>query len=255
MIFQHGFPDHEISFNDFQIPVFAKSHTVLTPSLRGYPPSSVPPNVSDYTLDFYVSDMLAILDHEKADKVTLVGHDIGGAVSQSFALQHANRVEALILMNSPIFPVFNPLVNFDKEEQEYARYTIPYYTYEAGQPKNISTLVKNIRNDTYRAEISQYFEDSPIEGMLAFYKTTYPGPPYGKNVTFNETSVQRVPSMMLWGENDPFFSPKMLDGMEKWFEKGMRLVTIPGAGHWVHRDKWQRANEEIWSFLKMAKKI
>ncbi|KAF2794505.1 putative hydrolase [Melanomma pulvis-pyrius CBS 109.77] len=254
LIFQHGFPDRETTFNDFQIPVFAKSHTVLTPTLRGYPPSSVPPNVEDYAVEHFTSDLLAILDHERASNVTLVGHDIGGAVAQNFALNHTERVKALVMVNTPVVPVFLPLISFHKEEQDYARYTIPYYSYEPGQPKNISLLVKNIRNATYRSEIANYLQQSPIDGMLHFYDLNYPGPPYGVNFSI-QGFVQKVPSLLIWGEEDPYFSPKLLDGLQKWFENGIRLVTVPEAGHWVYRDQWKRFNREIWSFLRITREI
>ena len=219
--------------------------------MRGYPPSSVPPNSSDYTPDPFVSDLLAIYSHENISTATLIGHDIGGAVVQYFALNHAEKVDALIMINTPVIPVFLPLIEFDEEEQDYASYTIPYYTYKPGQPKNISTLTQHIHNVTYKAEISQYLEESPIDGMLHFYNENYPGPPYGQNLSVAGLA-QKVPSMLLWGEEDEYFSPKFLNGLEGWFKKGIRLVTVPGAGHWVFRDKWERSNKEIQSFLNIA---
>ncbi|KAF2123235.1 putative hydrolase [Lophiotrema nucula] len=257
LIFQHGFPDRETTWNDFQVPLFSKHYTVITPTLRGFPPSAIPPNVADYTFANYTSDLLAILDHENAPSATLIGHDFGGGIVQSFSHTYPDKVAALIVVNAPILPTFISLIEYDKEEQEYAKYTIPYYTYEPGQPKNISKLVEWIRNDTYRAEIAAYLDSSPIYGMLDFYKNNYPGPPYGQNLTAalnitKESWTQKVPSMLLWGEEDPYFSPKLIDGLEGWFEFGLRLVTVPRAGHWVFRDQWQRANEEIWSFLRIA---
>jgi len=154
----------------------------------------------------------------------------------------------MIVINAPIIPVFLPLIEFDAEEQYYARYTIPYYTYEPPQPKNVSRLVEHIRNETYRDEIAAYLEASPITGMLNFYKNNYPGPPYGRNVS-TEGWVQKVPTLLLWGEEDPYFSPKLLDGLIGWFDEGIRLVTVPGAGHWAFRDKWFAVDLEIWSFL------
>jgi len=54
----------------------------------------------------------------------------------------------------------------------------------------------------------------------------------------------------LWGTEDEYFSPKTIDGVEGWFEEGVRLVTVPGAGHWVFRDEPGRSNREIESFLR-----
>ncbi|KAI8936745.1 hypothetical protein NX059_007132 [Plenodomus lindquistii] len=250
LILQHGFPDRETTFNDFQVGEFAKQYTVITPTLRGYPPSSISPNSSDYTTQNLASDLLTVLDNENATTATLVGHDVGGAVVQTFSLLHPSRVHALILMNTPPLPTFGTLLERDKDVQAYAEYTIPYFSYVPGNPKNISTITSGIRNATYRAETAAYLEASPIQGMLWFYNENYPAPPYGRNVSFDATYVQRVPSMLLWGTEDPYFSPRIIDGLQGWFGEGLRLVTVPGAGHWVYRDAWEKSNREIWSFLR-----
>ncbi|KAF2430898.1 alpha/beta-hydrolase [Tothia fuscella] len=178
MVLQHGFPDNFHTWDTFQVPFFAQSYTVLTPLLRGYPPSSVPPLAEAYTPETMVSDLLAILEHEGAQIATLVGHDVGGGVVHYFSAAHADRVHALILINTVQLPIFLHLIEFNKGQQEMSEYTIVFEAYQVGQPKNISSLVKVIHNDTYKAETAQYLIDSPIDGMLHLYNKNYPGPLY-----------------------------------------------------------------------------
>ncbi|KAK3055088.1 hypothetical protein LTS18_011874, partial [Coniosporium uncinatum] len=106
---------------------FSSHYTVLTPTLRGYPPSDVPRNVTDYTREHMISDLLAILDHEQASSVVLIGHDVGGGVARFFTFAYPNRVEALFMINTPFLPLFLKLIEFDPAQQEMARYTIPYF--------------------------------------------------------------------------------------------------------------------------------
>ncbi|KAJ4984799.1 hypothetical protein SVAN01_09672 [Stagonosporopsis vannaccii] len=255
LLFQHGFPDRETTWNDYQIPAFSRHYNILTPTLRGFPPSDVPPNAANYTADALASDMLAILDKEKVKKIVLIGHDFGGGLGQGFTLANPDRVSAFIILNAAIFPIFGPLLASDPEAQEYARYTIPYYSYVPGQPKNISTMVQNIRDPEYRAEIASYLDRSPIDGMMNLYRSNYPGPPYGGNLSAiftRETWTQQIPVMLVWGEEEEYFSPKSLNGVQGWFKYGLRLVTVPKAGHWAFRDQWKRVNEEIRSFLAVA---
>ena len=257
ILFQHGFPDQETTWNDYQIPVFSRHYNIITPTLRGFPPSDIPPDTSDYTGTAYATDMLAILNQENVTSVYLIGHDFGGGLVQGFSQAFPDRVKALIIINAPIMPTFLPLLSYDAEAQEYARYTIPYYSYVPGQPKNIPTIVKTIRDPVYRRKIADYLDRSPIHGMLNFYKNNYPGPTYGQDLTTalnmtKETWTQRVPTMVLWGEEDDYFSPKTIDGLLGWFQLGVRLVTVPKSGHWPFRDQWKRSNQEILSFLAIA---
>lgn len=68
---QHGFPDRETTFEDFQVLFGKVVHNFITPTLRGYPPSSVPPNQEDYSIALLLSDLVAILENKDANKVTL----------------------------------------------------------------------------------------------------------------------------------------------------------------------------------------
>jgi pimeloyl-ACP methyl ester carboxylesterase len=41
---------------------------------------------------------------------------------------------------------------------------------------------------------------------------------------------------MFHGLNDVALLPGALNDTWKWLEKDLTLVTVPGAGHWVHHD-------------------
>ncbi|KAK6197743.1 hypothetical protein LQW54_010581 [Pestalotiopsis sp. IQ-011] len=126
LMFQHGFSDRESNWNDYQIDVFSKSYRVITPTLRGYPPSDVPSGHSNHSSQLMVSDLAAILDSESIDRAILVGHDVGGVVTQIFAYAFPERVTALVLTNTPFIPTFIPLVKFDQEQQNMSHYTLEY---------------------------------------------------------------------------------------------------------------------------------
>lgn len=51
-----------------------------------------------YTLDQYAADVIGLLDHLRIDRVTFAGHSMGGGVGYLLALDHASRLDRLILM-------------------------------------------------------------------------------------------------------------------------------------------------------------
>jgi pimeloyl-ACP methyl ester carboxylesterase len=61
---------------------------VVTPTLRGDPPRSVPKNREAYGLPVVAEDIRALLDHFNAETAIVAGHDWGGVVAQAFALAY-----------------------------------------------------------------------------------------------------------------------------------------------------------------------
>uniref|UniRef100_A0A8H7NHA0 AB hydrolase-1 domain-containing protein n=1 Tax=Bionectria ochroleuca TaxID=29856 RepID=A0A8H7NHA0_BIOOC len=248
LVLLHGFPDNANTFSK-QAAYFAKSHRVVCPTLRGYPPSDIP-EVGDtsYALSTVIGDIIAILDHFSANKAIVGGHDFGGTAIQLLALLHPERVEGLIIINSPIIPRMYDLVNHDQDQQAMSPYTIQYIQHQPGNEKNVDFVVRTIRDAAYREEVRKYLNDSPIEGMFAYYKQNYPGPPYGQ-VVDTSTMLYQVPTLIIWGLEDEYFSLKMLDGIPNHFKDSVRLVTLPGTGHWSFREQAGRVNAEISSWL------
>src|SRR4029453_7765057 len=80
------------------MPLLAERYTVIAPDLLGHGESAKPRG--DYSLGAYASgvrDLLAVLGHER---VTVVGHSLGGGIAMQFAYQFPERVERLVLVSS-----------------------------------------------------------------------------------------------------------------------------------------------------------
>jgi len=79
----------------------ANRHSVLLYDLRGHGLSEQPP--TGYTLDDMALDLAAILDEVgESRRVTLVGNSFGGLVALWFARRFPDRVDSLVLVESPL---------------------------------------------------------------------------------------------------------------------------------------------------------
>jgi pimeloyl-ACP methyl ester carboxylesterase len=248
LLFLHGFPDTALTWIE-QILDFARDHLVIVPTLRGYPPSSVPLDDDAYQIPVLAEDVSAVLDDLGLETAVIVGHDWGGVVLQAFALIHPDRVEGMVLLNSTVLQNFVNLVHTDPEQQEISRYTHAYTAYDEGDDKNIDFVVRNIRDPEWRREVADYLERSPLTGMLRYYKVAYPNPPYAEQTGDQSFFVYRVPTLIVWGLDDEYFSRKSLNDLWDWFTESYRFVSVPGAGHWVFRDEPETVNREIRSWL------
>lgn len=87
-------------------PMLAKSHTVYLVQVNGFGGDRPGANLKPGVLDGIVADLNSYLTREKAGKVRLVGHSMGGLASLMFARAHPQRVDRVMVVDAlPYFPV------------------------------------------------------------------------------------------------------------------------------------------------------
>lgn len=96
VVLLHGWPQHWWSWRRVIEPL-ARSHRVLAPDLRGWGWSDAPPG--DYAKRTFAADVLALLDAEGLDRVSVIGHDWGGYTAFLLAFEHPERVERLVALD------------------------------------------------------------------------------------------------------------------------------------------------------------
>ena len=77
----HGIGDNSETWNEV-IPHLAKNYTVIAPDLLGHGRSDKPR--ADYSVAAYANGMRDLLSVLGIEKVTVVGHSLGGGVAMQF---------------------------------------------------------------------------------------------------------------------------------------------------------------------------
>lgn len=73
-------------------------HRVVLPDLFGHGDSAKP--FGDYSISAHAAALRDLLDHLDIDRVTLVGHSLGGGIAMQFFYLFPERVERLVLVSS-----------------------------------------------------------------------------------------------------------------------------------------------------------
>jgi pimeloyl-ACP methyl ester carboxylesterase len=228
----HGFPDFWYSWRD-QMPALAEHFQVVAIDQRGYNKSDQPKAVDEYTIEKLVADVDAVVKHFKKDKAVIVGHDWGGAVAWGYAMAHPDRIDRLIVLNCP-HPkgIARELANNPQQEKN-SQYAREFQKEDAASKLKPELLAFWVKEPDARKEYVEAVKRSSIEGMLNYYKANYPKPPYKDDRKFPPV---KCPVLMIHGLEDPYLLPGALNDSWKWIEKDLTLVTVPKAGHFVHRD-------------------
>jgi pimeloyl-ACP methyl ester carboxylesterase len=95
----HGWRDNAATF-DRLAPELAPTLRVIAPDLPGHGRSSPRHRDGTYEIWSYVEDVLALLDLLALERVTLLGHSMGGAVACLFAAAFPEHVARLVLLDS-----------------------------------------------------------------------------------------------------------------------------------------------------------
>jgi pimeloyl-ACP methyl ester carboxylesterase len=215
------------------MPALAEHFHVVAIDQRGYNQSDQPKGVENYTIDKLVEDVNAVLKHFKQEKAVIVGHDWGGLVAWTFAMMHPEKTDRLIILNLPHPKGLLRELATNPEQQKNSQYARNFQEADAASKLTPEFLVFWVKEPEARKFYLEALRRSSMEGMLNYYKANYPRQPYKEERTFPPVKCS---VLMIHGLEDPYLLPGALNDTWKWLEKDLTLVTIPKAGHFVHRD-------------------
>lgn len=105
--------------HDYFRPYFdrlSETHTIVYDDHFGNGQSDTPDDYSEMTFDRLTSDAAALMTLLGHDTFTLIGHSYRGFIAQAFAINHGDRLDGLVLMNTvPAFD-YQPSVSGSDEQ-------------------------------------------------------------------------------------------------------------------------------------------
>lgn len=97
VLFVHGILGSQRQWTHL-VDVMDDDHRVVAPDLFGHGESAKP--MGDYSLSAHAATLRDLLDHLGIERVTLVGHSLGGGIAMQFFYLFPDRVERLVLVAS-----------------------------------------------------------------------------------------------------------------------------------------------------------
>lgn len=97
VLFIHGILGSQRQFEHL-VDTMDDDHRVVLPDLFGHGDSAKP--LGDYSLSAHAAAMRDLLDHLGVERVTLVGHSLGGGIAMQFFYLFPERVKRLVLVSS-----------------------------------------------------------------------------------------------------------------------------------------------------------
>jgi pimeloyl-ACP methyl ester carboxylesterase len=238
---------------DAVAPRLAPKHTVVAPDLLGHGESAKPRG--DYSLGAYASgvrDLLAVLGHER---VTVVGHSLGGGIAMQFAYQFPERCERLVLVGSGgLGKEVSPLLRaLSAPGAEYLLALLLARRLHGIASRVGSTVGRlGVRGDQLMTELwNSYTRLTDSRAQRAFFHTIRSViDPAGQRVSARDRLylAADVPTLIVWGDRDSVI-PVEHAHVAHDLIPGSRLEIFPGCGHFVPIEAPGRFVEVLEDFL------
>ncbi len=252
----HGFPELNYSWRH-QIPMLAKmGYRVWAPNQRGYGGSTRPTGIENYTIERIVADAAALFDASGASRLTLIGHDWGGAIAWFFAINKVRPVERLVVMNLPHpYCMIAALRHWPQLRRSWyvAAAQIPWLPdwwlgrRDAAQIRHAfyDMAIDKSRFTTEVLDVYAAAAMSPgaLTAMLNWYRAAM----RHRVVIANDGRVE-VPVLIIWGEEDRALGLETLDGVDLYVDE-VTVRRLPGVSHWVQQEAPEAVNSILAEWL------
>jgi pimeloyl-ACP methyl ester carboxylesterase len=103
VILLHGFGEDHHIFNS-TVAMLEKTNTVYAPDLLGTGMSSINTFPSNFSIEYLADSIAALLQHEKIENCTLLGHSMGGYITVAFAKKYPQYLKGFGLLHSTALP-------------------------------------------------------------------------------------------------------------------------------------------------------
>ena len=252
VVLLHGFPEFWYGWREQIAPLADAGFRVVVPDLRGYDLSSKPGEYTAYTVDKAAADIRELIRKFGSESATVVGHDFGGTVAWTLAMNHPDVVDRLVILNAAHPRKLNEGL---KHPSQLAMSWYFFYFQLPNLPEShvrkdnwkfFTDFLRDARPQYTEQELDRYREawaqPGAAKAMIDYYRAAV-----------RLGSKQKVlpisaPTLVIWGEGDRYLGPDLAEPHQE-DVPNLRVERLPDASHWVHHDQAERVNELLVEFL------
>lgn len=240
VVFIHGFPFNH-SMWEPQMLALPNEYRAIAFDVRGHGDSDVADGI--YSIEFFVDDLIALLDHLVLNQVVVCGLSMGGYIALRAIERHPERFKGVILCDTRS--------EADSNEGKVKRSA----SIKAVKTNGVKAFVEGFLKAVFAP---QTFQSNPtaIETVRKMMEANSPLGICGtllalaaRTDTTASLSAIKVPTLILVGEHDTL-TPVLASQAMHEKVAGSELVVIPNAAHMSNIENPEVFNTALLKFLK-----
>lgn len=246
VIFIHGFPfSHRMwMFPGGQTEALSSTNRVIAYDVRGHGESEV--GTGHYSIEFFVDDLIALMDHLAIHKAILCGLSMGGYIALRFAERHPDRLLGLVLCDT----------RSEADSNE-------------GKVKRAATI-KNIQLNGMKSYAADYVKSvfapesfdrrsDAVKLIQSLVERTAPLSVFGtllalasRTDTSSSLKDIKCPTLILVGEKDLLTPPSAAQSIKDAVPNS-ELYVLPNAAHMSNMENPEEFNKYLVDFVAKIK--
>jgi 2-hydroxy-6-oxonona-2,4-dienedioate hydrolase len=244
ILFIHGLGSSSIVWRDIPQALSEQFHTICV-DLIGFGGSDKP--LLNYTISYFsqfVKSFLRQIGINDSDKVTIIGHSLGGYIAADYAIENKEQIEKLVLIDSS--GMLDRPTSLLEQYLDAAMETDPISRY---------SKVKKV----FEGLMSQPFRLLPIITDIFISVIEKPGAKHAfesafRNSTASSINMERLekikdlPCLIIWGEKDDLIPLEHIDRFRQ-ILKDADTIVIDDAGHSPFVEKTAIVYQKLLTFL------
>jgi esterase len=221
----------------------AENHKVFLLDLRNHGQS---PQMAPHTYQAMCEDLKDFIEQQNLFEPVIVGHSMGGKLAMKFAVKYADQLSKLVVID--ISPKY-----YKPHHQKYlaALHSIKLDTLTSRQEADtvMATMIPELGVRQFLLKNLYRNENNEFKWRMNLPLLTEQIDNIGEGLDANQRF--RKPSLFVKGENSDYIAADD-EVMIKWIFPQSKVVSIPGAGHWVQADKPVELLEVLETFLSQS---
>jgi len=233
VVLLHGFPQSAAGWA-LVAPILVEAGLrIIAPNQRGYSAGARPDDVSDYTTDALVGDVIGLLDALHIDAAHIVGHDWGAAVAWPLTVEHPDRVKTLTAVSVPHLAAYGRALRDDLDQQQRGA-----YIGLLRQPGKSEDLL--LEDDAARLR-AMYGGAVPADQAAEHLRIlTEPGAltaalNWYRAMTseLGELASVKVPTTYVWSDGDIAIGRSGAENCGTFVDAPYEFIELAGISHWI----------------------
>lgn len=250
LVFVHGTPTWSFEWRHL-VKALSSQYRCLAPDHLGFGLSDKPTGI-DYRPEAHARRFAIWLESLNLEDITLVLHDFGGPIGLSYGFEHIQNVRSVIVFDSWLWNpkedatfyggarlLANPLGRFLYERANFEMKVILPAAY--GDKRKLTPAI-------YRHYLAPFDTPASRAPLFALLRSLLDSGEWFGDLWKQRSALDSKPLLLVWGESDPVFGPKVLRRWSDAFPNA-ESHTISGAGHWPHEEEPEKVISFVSEFL------